>query len=1104
MPSKITAARLHLLAWLFVGLGTTTLAADVSIGQVTSTTDGSGAVSFPPAYSAGILVNGSSVTSTNGVGAGDTVLLNGDIYLNTASGNPVIGVLSNNPALNFATNGRTITVNASAAPMAAGYAYVGTLPFSGAISGNSNINVTGTGGLAGGLVFLDGVDPTGNTAGDLSGANISVGNINVTSPGLAYGVVGGKLLGGSQLTTGSVTVNNPRNTSPMVNFANGISLIQIDGSSVNVNGNINVTASGGLLSDTQGVHGLIVAPVADYNTNPNGIALNNSTIQVAGDINVTTSALADAPAIGVGLYGHIDNSTVNINRVVVNHNAGFEAQGLFLGRIGTTGIVNIGSIETGSQTRSFGITADQGIAGHLTAGAINVYSSVYDPNIFSDIAGLRLTNGNIDSTATVTLGSINAIHSNNSVANNSNLAAGIYAPTSTIAANRLFLNGDIYANAQNGYARGIWAGALLGQDIGVNITAIGDSNALNTHAIYTSGSGNSEISISKNVSIIAKSDFDIDEADIIANGKTDILLGGTNDRLNFAAADYNQIIRVSGAERVDFTGAVTTLRDGSRFNGGGSMNITVGPNATLALLADDVFQAAGNETLTTNTGSILSFGNKDGTDEAVTLKVNRVDLDRSTDIKIGAGVKSVSGNLITADGASFTVAGSLNNVDAYVDQLNAVGGTAAQKLEFSSNNTGLALSIRETTDAEARDNVIANLERLGVRRPVHVATTPFVGALKKFSLGDTRVVPGSQVGQTAQNLMLLLAGNESPIRLNGAEATAATRILSGASEAMSLEAAIASTRSARLPVEARINQVRDNFNQFEEYIYPETAMAAVSPVYSSANHFWAGGLELWEDADPRNADLGYRMNSSGLITGYDHLFSQLLLGGAFAYSHGNFRDKAVIDNSSSLDTYAFNLYGSYNHCSGVIASLIGGYTRNSYDLNSGITSSIRQLSSYNAKTWTLTGNLAYDWRPSEDLTLTPSLGLQYYDIGTGRINGTYTTINHLEQDSFQVPVNLGASYYLINNPEHLLTLSGNLGYTYNFQDQGAEGTLSYNGIINSPLVAIEGRRPGRDSLNLGAGLKYSRGRFETEVKYDYFTMADYDASRLSGTLGINF
>ena len=274
------------------------------------------------------------------------------------------------------------------------------------------------------------------------------------------------------------------------------------------------------------------------------------------------------------------------------------------------------------------------------------------------------------------------------------------------------------------------------------------------------------------------------------------------------------------------------------------------------------------------------------------------------------------------------------------------------------------------------------------------------------------------------------------------------------------------------------------------------------------NRVWVGGLAMWEDADARKGLSGYKYDSYGVIAGYDRMFGAFTFGGAFGYTGGDYEDKAARSHDSDIESYAFSLYGAYNHCSGFFASVSGGYTYSDNDINEHDGANWSR-EDFHTDTWNIGGKVGYDWKVTDCLTLTPSVGLSYVHSKNSAHSVNYGGVRllrygNLKNHATTIPVEVAAGYDIATGDDGVLNLNASVGYSYNFNNDGAEGNIIFNGLANGTAWRATGRESGRHTFNAGAGFKYTRGRFDCGLRYDYFGKADYDAHRLVGTVGISF
>jgi outer membrane autotransporter protein len=313
---------------------------------------------------------------------------------------------------------------------------------------------------------------------------------------------------------------------------------------------------------------------------------------------------------------------------------------------------------------------------------------------------------------------------------------------------------------------------------------------------------------------------------------------------------------------------------------------------------------------------------------------------------------------------------------------------------------------------------------------------------------------------------------------------------------------------AAISVHNRLGANRQALSRVQDKVGSDQALASAILDADRPNRVWAGGLGQWEDADERHGLSGYRYDSYGVMAGYDRMFGPFTLGGAFGYSGGDFEDKGAVAHDSSIENYAFNLYAAYNHASGFFASLVGGhvYSRNDINEFDGINWGRED---YHTGTWELGAKIGHDVRPAPCLTLSPSIGLTYVNSRNSAHDLNYGGINLLSYDtmknrSTQLPLDLSIAYDIAGADSSVFTLKGNVGYSYDFNDEGIEGSIVMNGLNGAGSLSARGREPGRHAVNLGLGCKYVRGCLDAGLQYDYFAKADYQAHRLVGSIGVSF
>ncbi|MDR0362146.1 MAG: autotransporter domain-containing protein [Planctomycetota bacterium] len=294
----------------------------------------------------------------------------------------------------------------------------------------------------------------------------------------------------------------------------------------------------------------------------------------------------------------------------------------------------------------------------------------------------------------------------------------------------------------------------------------------------------------------------------------------------------------------------------------------------------------------------------------------------------------------------------------------------------------------------------------------------------------------------------------------------------------------------------------------------------VVPADNYKNRFWATGFGSGITEDWEDGFAGYKYNPRGMAVGYDRIFGDMAAGAAFSYGYGRFEDKAAEKHDSDIATYTMSLYGLYAHESGLYASASAGYTF--YD------NSIRDMrtvalygermsgwnkADYNAHGWQIAGALGYDVEAFEDFLLTPSIGIRHITAESDSHNQRfqpvdgreYTTLRagKVRNHSTAVPIELAVNYNVMNQDMGMLSLSGMIGYAYEFHNKGATGYIAYGGLAFPP-VKVASKAPGKNILSAGFGLNYVYDRFEFGLGYKFTSRSEYASHDYNGSFSVMF
>jgi outer membrane autotransporter protein len=245
-----------------------------------------------------------------------------------------------------------------------------------------------------------------------------------------------------------------------------------------------------------------------------------------------------------------------------------------------------------------------------------------------------------------------------------------------------------------------------------------------------------------------------------------------------------------------------------------------------------------------------------------------------------------------------------------------------------------------------------------------------------------------------------------------------------------------------------------------------------------------------------------------MALGYDKLRGPFAFGGAITYGKGDYKDKAADINNSEIAGYSGSLYGSYHSVGGVKASAFASYSWLDNDIDD-VRGGMRRTADHHSHAWSLGAKVGYDLFPAERVVLSPSVGLTHIRAvnkahdeqldGLGVIR-----VGTVRRNSTLLPVDLGMGFDLYKGEATLLRLGTNLGYAYDFDDDGAAGDFSYYGFDGASAMPIAKRAPGRHRFNFGAGVFWSGSRLDFTAKYDYYRRADQEAHQVRGNIGVKF
>ena len=279
------------------------------------------------------------------------------------------------------------------------------------------------------------------------------------------------------------------------------------------------------------------------------------------------------------------------------------------------------------------------------------------------------------------------------------------------------------------------------------------------------------------------------------------------------------------------------------------------------------------------------------------------------------------------------------------------------------------------------------------------------------------------------------------------------------------------------------------------------------PGYSDGR-FWVGAFGRNEEADLEYGISGYTYKPRGAMLGYDKTIGGFSVGGALAYGHGKYEDKASTSNDSKISSYSGGLYGSYHGQSGFKASAHLTYSHLRNDLRD-LRGGMWRDADYSSYSWSVGGKLGYDLFVNEQLTLSPSIGLNKIQAISRShdeaLNGFgVLRVGEVRRDALLVPLDVTLGYGLFRSSDTLPRLTGNCGYPYDLADGGLGGSLAYEGLAGASSMGVADRDGGKNRYNLGVGVVFTNNRFDVGARYDYTTSSGQTSHQAQGNLGIKF
>ena len=443
---------------------------------------------------------------------------------------------------------------------------------------------------------------------------------------------------------------------------------------------------------------------------------------------------------------------------------------------------------------------------------------------------------------------------------------------------------------------------------------------------------------------------------------------------------------------------------------------------------------------------------------------------------------------------------------------------------FTADGSGVWLSDIQRTDLDNVEEVRSQLGKTWDEKLISNGLAAGMAAMANdASNNGNGIAKNTTAGQLNRAILTSLMNSNSVWdynngKLSGTADHSALAMYNGQTQAGVNYVAEDTTREILGTLHSRLDAFR-KVKQPVEGIIPEID-SAVEAAYGSLavpecsygdrylNRIWAGGLGTWQNADRRNGFDGYKYNGKGVILGADRANGAAMFGAAISYIKGDYEDKTATRHDSEIKHYSANVYATYNASSGFFYSLMGGYTYSDNDIRE-TRGGRTATEDYHTNTWSVGGKTGFDFEPTANLVITPSVGVNFIHSQSSEHNlnyaGTADIVRYgdMKHHVVEIPFDIQIAREIDLGKNRSLQLSANGGYAYNLNDKGVAGNVTAIDAGFGSYSAI-GRRQGHHSWKAGAGARLKMDQWDIGVKYDYLGRSGYDAHRVMGTVGFSF
>lgn len=372
-------------------------------------------------------------------------------------------------------------------------------------------------------------------------------------------------------------------------------------------------------------------------------------------------------------------------------------------------------------------------------------------------------------------------------------------------------------------------------------------------------------------------------------------------------------------------------------------------------------------------------------------------------------------------------------------------------------------------------------------------------------------LPGSAAGATNHAILAAMAANDSQFTHGSLDGRMDASLLSAYTGHMAAGPLLAAMETGNVILRQIHNKLagdREFARLIDQTVGSEQAAASAVMKERLTNRAWAGVLGVWQNADSRHGQAGFRYSGGGVLTGYDRVVGPATIGGSFGFVSGSYRDKSARAHDSTIDSYSFDAYASYALPANWHGTFALGYSLGDNDLRE-FRGGNWDKADYTTRTWHTGARIGYDWPANDMLTVSPALGLNYFHAAANSHSWRYDNAallryGSMTSDSVQMPVDVSLKYRRQFSPESSLTFTGGLGYIYTFNDDTLSGKIDINGLAGVRPVQAIGRRSGHHAYSLNSGLALVHQNLDVGLRYDLYGKPDFVSHQLTGSFGLSF